>query len=111
MPSMITRAMTSDGSARIFFTDSTAIVARASEIHGLSKTTTAVLGRALTAASLMGSMLKDKGNTLTFQIKGDGPVGGVVCVSDYKGNVRGYVENPEVELPANSLGKLDVGGA
>lgn len=111
MPSMITRAMTSDGSARIFFTDSTSIVARASEIHGLSKTTTAVLGRALTAASLMGSMLKDKGNTLTFQIKGDGPVGGVVCVSDYKGNVRGYVENPEVELPANSLGKLDVGGA
>ena len=111
MPSMITRAITADGSARIIFTDSTAIVAKAREIHNTSKTMTAVLGRSLTAASLMGSLLKDKGNTLTFQIKGDGPGGGIVCVSDYKGNVRGYVENPEVELPANSIGKLDVGGA
>ncbi|MBR4071146.1 MAG: Hsp33 family molecular chaperone HslO [Clostridia bacterium] len=111
MPSMITRAITADGSARIIFTDSTAIVAKAREIHNTSKTMTAVLGRSLTAASLMGSLLKDKGNTLTFQIKADGPAGAIVCVSDYKGNVRGYVDNPDVELPANPYGKLDVGGA
>lgn len=109
--SYITRALTSDGSARILFTDTTAIVSKAMEIHNTSKTCTAVLGRALTAASLMGSLLKDKDNSLTLQFKGDGPAGAVVCVSDYKGNVRGYVQNPEVELLPNSKGKLDVGGA
>ena len=109
--SMITRAMSSDGSARLFFTDSTAIVQKAHEIHNTSKTMTATLGRVLTAASLMGCMLKDKGNTLTLQFRGDGPAGSVVGVSDYAGNVRGYAQNPQVELPANSKGKLDVGGA
>lgn len=109
--SKIVRAITSDGSARLFFEDSTAIVQRAHEIHGTSKTVTAVLGRALTAASLMGCMLKDKGDTLTLQLRGDGPVGTVLCVSDYSGNVKGYVQNPGIELPPNALGKLDVGGA
>ena len=109
--SYITRAITSDGSVRMIFTDSTAVAAKAMEIHSTSKTCTAVLGRALTAASLMGSLLKDKDNSLTLQIKGDGPCGTVVCVSDYKGNVRGYVQNPEVELLPNAKGKLDVGGA
>ena len=109
--STITRAMTSDGSARLFFTDSTAIVQRAHEIHRTSKTMTAALGRVLTATSLMGCMLKDKGNSLTLQFKGDGPAGSVVGVSDYAGNVRGYAQNPQVELPANAKGKLDVGGA
>ncbi len=109
--SYITRALSCDGSARIFFTDSTAVVAEAVKIHKTSKTCAAVLGRALTAASLMGSLLKDRDNSLTLQIKGDGPAGTVVCVSDYKGNVRGYVQNPEVELEANEFGKLDVGGA
>ena len=65
--SYITRAITSDGSARIFFTDTTAIVEKAKEIHGTSKTCTAVIGRALTAASLMGSLLKDKDNSLTLR--------------------------------------------
>lgn len=109
--SYITRAITSDGSARMFFTDSTAVVEEAMEIHKTSKTCTAVLGRALTAASLMGCMLKDKDNSLTLQFKGDGPCGTVVCVSDYMGRVRGYVHNPEVELMPNDKGKLDVGGA
>lgn len=109
--SYITRAMTCDGSARLFFTDTTAIVQKAHETHGTSKTMTAALGRVLTAASLMGCMLKDKGNTLTLQFKGDGPAGSVVAVSDYAGNVRGYAGDPTVELPANSKGKLDVGGA
>ena len=109
--SIITRAITSDGSARIIFANTTDIVQKAMEIHSLSKTATAALGRALTAASLMGSLLKDKENSLTLQFKGDGPIGTVMCVSDYKGNVRGYVENPQVELAPNAKGKLDVGGA
>lgn len=103
--------MSRDGSARIMFTDSGAIVRRAGEIHSTSKTMTAVLGRALTAASLMGTLLKDKDNSLTLRIAGDGPAGQIVCVSDYAGNVRGYAENPSAELPPNALGKLDVGGA
>lgn len=109
--SIITRAITSDGSARIIFADTTDIVQKAMELHMLSKTATAALGRALTAASLMGSLLKDKDNSLTLQFKGDGPLGTVMCVSDYKGNVRGYAENPDLELPPNEKGKLDVGGA
>lgn len=109
--SVITRAITTDGSARIIFADTTDIVQKAMEIHSLSKTATAALGRALTATSLMGSLLKDKDNTLTLQFKGDGPLGTVMCVSDYKGNVRGYVENPACELAPNAKGKLDVGGA
>ena len=107
----IIRAITVDGSARLFFEISTDIVQRAQKIHATSKTVTAVLGRALTAASLMGSMLKDKTDSLTLQFNGDGPVGSVLCVSDYSGNVRGCVGNPSVELPPNEKGKLDVGGA
>lgn len=109
--SYICRAITRDGSARIIFTDSTDIVKAATEIHHTSKTMTAVLGRALTAASLMGSLLKDKDNSLTLQIKGDGPAGTIICVSDYSGNVRGCADDPTVELPPNSAGKLNVGGA
>ena len=107
----IIRAITVDGSARLFFEISTDIVQRAQAIHNTSKTVTAVIGRALTAASLMGCMLKDKNDSLTLQFNGDGPVGTVLCVSDYMGNVRGCVGNPYVELPPNSKGKLDVGGA
>lgn len=109
--SYICRAITSDGGARIIFTDSTDVVRDAAKIHNTSKTMTAVLGRALTAASLMGSLLKDKDNSLTLQFKGDGPAGSIVCVSDYSGNVRGYADYPDVELPPNDKGKLDVGGA
>lgn len=109
--SRITRAMTADGSARVIFAETTAIVERAHEIHNTSKTMTAVLGRCLTAASIMGSLLKDKGNTVSLQINGDGPCGKIVCISDYCGNVRGYAENPDTELPPNSVGKLNVGGA
>ena len=109
--SIIKRAITSDGSARIVFIDSTAIVRSACEKHGTSKTMTAVLGRALSAASLMGSLLKNKDDSLTLKLDGDGPAGTVICVSDYKGNVRGYAEDVTVELPPNAYGKLDVGGA
>ena len=107
----IVRAITSDGSARLFFEISTDIVQRAHQIHKTSKTVTAVIGRALTAASLMGCMLKDKKDTLTLQFNGDGPVGSVLCVSDYMGNVRGCVGDPSVELEPNAQGKLNVGAA
>lgn len=109
--SVIKRAISRDGGIRVIFCDSTAIVRRSCEIHHTSKTMTAVLGRALTATSLMACLLKDRDNTLTLQLRGDGPAGSVVCVGDYKGNVRGYAENPETELPPNAAGKLDVGGA
>ncbi|MDD6799840.1 MAG: Hsp33 family molecular chaperone HslO [Firmicutes bacterium] len=109
--SFIRRGITSDGGARLVFADTTSIVCRAQEIHGTSKTMTAALGRALTGASLMGSLQKDKTDSLTLMFKGDGPAGLILCVSDYMGNVRGYAQNPSVELPPNSVGKLDVGGA
>lgn len=109
--SIIKRAISADGGIRVLFCESTAIVRRACEIHHTSKTMTAVLGRALTATSLMSSLLKDKDNTLTLQLKGDGPAGSVICVGDYMGNVRGYADDPTVELPPNKYGKLDVGGA
>ncbi len=109
--SVIKRAISADGGIRVIFCDSTDIVRRSCEIHHTSKTMTAVLGRALTATSLMSCLLKDKDNTLTLQLKGDGPCGSVVCVGDYAGNVRGYADDMTVELPPNKYGKLDVGGA
>ena len=109
--SVIKRAISADGGIRVIFCDSTDIVRRSCEIHHTSKTMTAVLGRALTATSLMSCLLKDSDNTLTLQIKGDGPCGTAVCVGDYKGNVRGYADDMNVELPPNKYGKLDVGGA
>lgn len=109
--SIIKRAISSDGGIRVIYCDSTDIVRRSCEIHHTSKTMTAVLGRALTATSLMSNLLKDKDNSLTLQLKGDGPCGTVVCVGDYMGNVRGYADDMTVELPPNKYGKLDVGGA
>lgn len=103
--------MTSDGSARILCADTTAIVQKAFEVHKTAKTMTAALGRSLTVTSLMGALLKDKTDTLSLQIKGDGPAGTILCVSNYRGDVRGYAENPDAELPPNDHGKLDVGGA
>ena len=107
----ITRVLSRDGSAMVVATNTTDIVSKAHDIHGLSKTMTATLGRALTAASIMGSMLKSDNQSLTLKFSGDGPAGVVCCVSDYHGNVRGYADNPEAELPPNAKGKLDVGGA
>lgn len=109
--SHIIRAISVDGSAFIHAADTTAIVAKAAELHPLSKTMTAVLGRALTATALMSAQLKGKDNSLTLQIQGDGPAGTIVCVGDSFGNVKGYAANPETELPPNEQGKLDVGGA
>jgi len=105
------RCITSDGLIMASAVDSTDIVAKAEEIHKSSAVMTAALGRLLTAASLMGNMLKGAKNTITLKLAGNGPSGSLIAVSDAEGNVRGYAVNSNVELPLKPNGKLDVSGA
>lgn len=107
----LVRCITSDGAIMACAVDSTDIAAKAEQIHCTSAVVTAALGRLLTAASMMGHALKGADDSITLRLAGDGPAGSVIAVSDSKGNVRGYVMNPVVELPLNSKGKLDVAGA
>ena len=111
MADYIVNAITSNGAIRVVAADTTELCNRAQEIHKMSPTAAAALGRALTAAAIMGSMLKSSDDSLTVQLAGGGPIGRVVAVGDGKANVKGYVDNPLVDLPLNSKGKLDVGGA
>ena len=107
----IIRVMAGDGNIKMSVITARDTVERARQIHSLSPTASAALGRTLCAASLMGEMMKEDKGSLTVRVNGGGPIGSVVAVSDNGGNVRGYVENPAVDLPLRADGKLDVGGA
>jgi len=107
----IVRAITGDGYVKAVAVTGRDLVERARNIHTLLPMGTAALGRTLLAASMMGDMLKAEKGALTLQIKGGGPLGTIMAVSDCEGNVRGYVQNPHVELMEKYQGKLDVGAA
>ncbi len=107
----IIRATAGDGFIKMAVIEARDMVQRAREIHGCSPTASAALGRTLCAASLMGEMLKEEKASLTIRINGGGPIGSIVAVSDSSGYVRGYAENPVVDLPLRSDGKLNVGAA
>lgn len=109
--SKLIRCISNDGLVAVSVINSTDIAAKAEQLHKTSAVATAALGRLLTAASLMGVQLKSGEQSITLRINGDGPLGSLVAVTDGFGNVRGCVDNPQAELPLNSVGKLDVGGA
>ena len=109
MSDYLVRGMTMDGLVKVVAIRSTELVRKAAEIQGTTPNATAAFGRALTATSMMGNMQKVENGSMTLQIKSDGPIGGLVCVSDSTGNVRGYVYNPKVPLVEKHPGKLDVG--
>ncbi len=107
----LVRCISTDGTLTVMAVNSTDIVEKAQQIHETSAVCSAALGRLLTAASLMGAVLKGKDDSVTLRLKGDGPAGTVMAVSDSEGNVRGYVQQSVVEIPLNKKGKLDVAGA
>ncbi len=109
MNDYLVRGMTMDGFVKVVAIRSTEIVRRGAQIHKTTPNATAAFGRALTAASMMGNMQKVDNGSMTLQIKGGGPIGNIVCVSDPVGNVRGYVYEPNVPLVEKYPGKLDVG--
>ena len=107
----IVRATAADHQLRAFAVTSRDIVEKAREIHNTSPVATAAIGRLLTAASMMGSMMKGEKDVLTLQIECGGPIGGITVTADSNADVKGYVNNPNVILPPNAQGKLDVSGA
>ncbi len=111
MADRIVRAISSDGMVQAAAICSRDLTERARQIHKTLPVATAALGRTLAAASLMGNALKTEGASLTLQFRGGGPLGTVLAVSDNEGNVRGYVTNPQLDLPLRADGKLDVGTA
>lgn len=111
MSDKLVKATASNGDVRIIAAITTELVNEGIKLHNCAPTAAAALGRMLTAGSLMGSMLKSKNDTLTLQMSGGGEAKGVVVTSYADAGVKGYIGNPSVDLPANSKGKLDVGGA
>ena len=104
-------AMDRSGSFRVYLAVTTTMVEEARQIHDTTPVATAALGRVLTAAGLMGLMLKNTQDKLTMQFKGDGPAREILATAYGDGRVKGYISNPQVDLPLKSNGKLDVGGA
>lgn len=111
MGDYIVSATAANATVRAFAAVTTNTVSEAKEIHKLSPVASAALGRTLTAAALMSKSLKGENNSITIQIKGDGPMGGLIAITDAKACVRGYVYRPQLYLPLNEKGKLDVAGA
>lgn len=107
----LVRATANNGDIRIIAAITTEMVEKASKIHNCSPTASAALGRMLTAGSLMGAMLKSENDSLTLQIDGGGDAKGITVTTHSDGNIKGYIGNPNVDLPLNAKGKLDVGGA
>ena len=111
MSDQLVRAITKDGFVKAVAVSTRDLTERARQIHHTLPVATAALGRTLAAASMMGNALKGDGASVTLQIKGGGPLGKLLAVSDNEGNVRGAVDNPAVDIPLRSDGKLDVGTA
>ena len=111
MSDQLVRAISKDGYVKAVAVSTRELTERARQIHKPLPVGTAALGRALAAASMMGNALKADGSSLTLQIKGDGPLGTILAVSDNEGNVRGTVDNPQADVPLRADGKLDVGAA
>lgn len=111
MNDYIVRATAADARIRAFAATTRGLVEEMRRIHDTSPVVTAALGRLLTGGAMMGSMLKGDNDMLTIQVKGCGPLRGMTVTADAKGNVKGYANEPQVILPANAAGKLDVGGA
>lgn len=111
MKDYIVRATAADSQIRAFAAVTKETVEAARKAHNTSPVATAALGRLLTAGAMMGVMMKGEKDILTLQIKADGPINGITVTADSQGRVKGYVGNPEVILPANAKGKLDVSGA
>ena len=107
----LVRAVSADGYVKAAAVSTRALTERARQIHKTLPVATAALGRALSAASMMGNAMKEDAASVTLQFKGGGALGTVLAVSDHEGNVRGYVDNPAVDMPLRPDGKLDVGGA
>ena len=110
MSDKILRAIARNAGIQISAASTTGIVERAREIHNTTPLATAALGRTLTITSIMGSQLKVEDGSVTVQIKGNGPLGTIVCVGESDGCVRGYLQNPAADLPLRPDGKLNVGG-
>ena len=111
MADYIVRATAANAQIRAFACVTRETVETARTAHNTSPVVTAALGRLLTGAAMMGTMLKGDNDLLTLQVRGDGPVNGITVTADSKGNVKGYANEPQVMLPPNAKGKLDVGGA
>ncbi len=111
MSDILVRGSSTDGAIRVFVAITTDIANEAQRIHNTYPTATAALGRTLTAAAIMGAGLKSEDDNITIQFRGNGPLGRMIAVTNEKSEVRGYVENPFVDLPLNKNGKLDVGKA